>query len=226
MKSKLLLLSMLLVSASTFAKIDKVKNTYRDFCEDPLAAIVASGSIQYNPNNAAVVTSPAAVAGLTGPTGTFSFNPAFTVTNGCNFTVTSACTTLRNATTAVGVVTTLTPGAFVIETITQYQIRFVSPSARQPVVTQTLSTDIPQPLTCPYQGPGISVPGVGYVLNTTLTVSNVTTTGFTLNLFTLIGGSSLPAALGVTAGLLQRIINQEFTAVRCCRRFTGVGCNN
>lgn len=206
MKISLTLLSSLLVLASN------------DIVAKPNAIIIAAGSIQYDSSNAAQFTSPETIAALTNNQ-QVGFTPSFTITSQCNFRVVKACTTIRNATSALAAVHQLQPGAASIETITIFQIEFIKPSKEAPVVTLNGSSDVVIPFTCPLapQLPILSVPGVGYIDNLFVDVNNVTNKGCNLHSLNLINASSLANALAIAAGELSLLLDVNFSAARCCK---------
>lgn len=191
----------------------------KDCCATSLvqSTIFAAGSIRYDLANIAQFTSPTTIAALT-LNQQVGFTPVFTITNQCNFRVVSACTTIRNATSAYSAAVQMQPGAAAIESITVFQLEFVQPTDQKPVVILTLSSDTEVPDTCPLlpQIPILSIPGQGFADIVVADVNNVTSTGVNLHLATIVAGSSITSALNVYAALLSLQLDLDFVAVRSC----------
>ncbi len=177
---------------------------------------IAAGNLLLDASNAAQIASPAAITALTAGN-QFSFTPVVSLSNSCNLTITDACLTLRNATTAASAVQVLQEGAGVIEAIAEINISFNKKSPKLPVINSTLINNLATtPLVCPFTGVGLSAPGVGYVITPTITISQISKNGFRYGVNILIFGSSLTAAAGLLAALVSLPIAFSITAESCC----------
>lgn len=179
-----------------------------------------AGGVAVDTNNSVLTLpySPTNAVSLPSTDPAFPFN--LSVAKGCGFTLSDGCLTIRPLDAFSGVAFSASGVNYnsFSEILVQFRVNFDTPFKNVPAVTALLDIINRSGSGCPFVGGGTEVSDptgapLGYINETFIFVSDVTTTGFTLNFDAQVALVSPAAVTAVAQGLIALGVSFDFHAI-------------